>query len=166
MSRNAFGFVSSSLQPLGRQYLYFCTSKASKVAERVGLQQPLGRQYLCFCTSKASKVEQVKRVPLAHVLVGDEDAVGVFVDEVVNFPRSRRPPHLPYRIRQLIRQHTYSIRQHTSSRRPPHLPVSICQHTYSIRQHTSTSQAVPDHPTHQISPSVHLLALLVQKYKY
>ncbi len=44
-----------------RQYLYFCTSKASKVCvlESKARRRPallLLRQYLYFCTSKASKL--------------------------------------------------------------------------------------------------------------
>jgi ribosomal protein L24E len=53
-----------------RQYLYFCTSKASKLRERIPRERiprawppPHLRQYLYFCTSKASKLRE--RIPRA-----------------------------------------------------------------------------------------------------
>jgi hypothetical protein len=39
------------------QYLYFCTSKASKLQSKLSARPPRKRcQYLYFCTSKASKL--------------------------------------------------------------------------------------------------------------
>jgi ribosomal protein L24E len=52
-----------AILPQLRQYLYFCTSKASKLTNAAYGARPDGailpqlRQYLYFCTSKASKTE-------------------------------------------------------------------------------------------------------------
>jgi hypothetical protein len=56
-----------------RQYVYFCTSKASKLSTKILGSEPirkpmkLRRQYVYFCTSKASKLstseDHIKREP-------------------------------------------------------------------------------------------------------
>jgi hypothetical protein len=51
--------------PQTRQYLYFCTSKASMctfvLVKQVACPAPETRQYLYFCTSKASIFALVKQ---------------------------------------------------------------------------------------------------------
>ncbi len=50
----------TSEKALLRQYLYLCTSKASKLEEGAAAtsKKALLRQYLYLCTSKASKLEE------------------------------------------------------------------------------------------------------------
>jgi hypothetical protein len=55
------------------QYLYFCTSKASKLAKAIALKSAKGlptrrSQYLYFCTSKASKLSTCRQQSGRHLL--------------------------------------------------------------------------------------------------
>ena len=63
--------LEGSEASFSRQYLYFCTSKASKMSRRrrgLRSEERLLRQYLHFCTSKASKLSTGELVLVREML--------------------------------------------------------------------------------------------------
>jgi hypothetical protein len=156
------------------QYLYFCTSKASKLITR---QRPLAAADTCpttellrcqffFCTSKASKVRTCfwREVVLPHVLlqrcIRQHTSAYVSISHTSAHVKSCSSLFFWSAAARIasayvsIRQHTLAHFLHTSACVTSHNAVYLKDHV-SIRQHTSAYVSIRQHTSAYVSIRQH-----------